>query len=92
MGLCILINESDHSASSNENFTPLVELVGVFDAKYFSENELSEEERNEFSKDSVGYHVWPYWREYAQSSCARIGLSPVLEVPVYFMPFNNKDA
>ncbi len=84
-----LIYSSDKEKSSENDFKPLVEIVGDFEAKYYSMKELTEDEIKEFSKNSVGYHVWPYWREYVQSSCTRIGLTPVFEIPVYFMPSNQ---
>ena len=39
----------------------------------------------EFGRFNVGYHVWPYWREYVQSVCARIGIPPV-PIPMYRLP------
>lgn len=36
----------------------------------------------EFGRHNVGYHVWPYWREYVQSTCARIGIPPI-PIPMY---------
>lgn len=81
-----LILSGEVEESQKDNYKPIIEIVGVFEAKYFSQKKLEEEERQAFSVANVGYHVWPYWREYVQSSCARIGLSPVLEVPVYIIP------
>lgn len=81
---------SEEETSTGEGYKPIVEIVGVFIAKYFSAKKLEEEELKAFCEDSVGYHVWPYWREYVQSTCTRIDFSPVFEVPVYFMP-QHKD-
>lgn len=36
----------------------------------------------EFGRHNVGYHVWPYWREYVQATCARIGIPPI-PIPMY---------
>lgn len=81
-----LIFSNEVEESRKDDYKPIIEVVGVFEAKYFSQKKLEEEERKAFSIDNVGYHVWPYWREFVQSSCTRIGLSPVLEVPVYIIP------
>lgn len=87
-----LIFESDLEENvSLENFIPLFEVAAIFEAKYFSKRELSKEESKEFASSSVGYHVWPYWREHVHSSCTKVGLNPVLEVPFYFMPCNDKN-
>jgi hypothetical protein len=86
-----LVYESDLEENlSSEDISVLFEVVAIFEAKYLSERELKEEETKAFAKASVGYHVWPYWREYVHSSCSKVGLSPVLEVPLYFMPNNDK--
>lgn len=86
-----LIYSEEEGDSKNEDYKPIMEIVGVFLAIYLSSKKLSQEESGAFCEDSVGYHVWPYWREYVQSTCARIGFSPALEVPIYFMPQNGDD-
>lgn len=42
----------------------------------------------EFGRHNVGYHVWPFWREYVQSSCNRMGIPPI-PVP-FFLPERPK--
>jgi len=39
----------------------------------------------EFGRYNLGYHVWPYWREFVQSTCARLGIPPI-PVPMYRLP------
>lgn len=67
----------------SEDDKPLIEIFGVFDARYNSANKLIEDELDSFSENNVGYHVWPYWREFVQSSCMRVGLNPPIEIPMY---------
>jgi len=76
----------DENEDENEDVDSIVEIVSVFSAKYFSDKKLDKKEVKAFCEHSVGYHVWPYWREYVQSTCARIDLNPGFEVPFYFMP------
>lgn len=78
-----LIRHEDEEAGKEKEFKPIVEITAIFSANYFSENKVSEECIAEFSKENVGYNVWPFWREYAHSTCSRMGLSPVLEIPLY---------
>jgi len=87
-----LIFIEENEESTKDGYKPILEIAGVFEAKYSSKKKLSEEEKKSFSADNVGYHVWPYWREYVQSSCARTGFSPVLEVPVYIIPRKEKSS
>jgi hypothetical protein len=82
-GIRLIFSSEENEASTGEASLPIVEIVGVFEAKYLSKSQVSEECLRAFSTDNIGYHVWPYWREYVQSSCARIGLSPAFEVPFY---------
>jgi hypothetical protein len=39
----------------------------------------------EFGRHNLGYHVWPYWREFVQGTCARMGIPPI-PVPMYRLP------
>lgn len=81
-----LIFSSEKEDSLEEDYQSILEIVGVFEAKYISKTQLEEDDLDAFSTDNVGYHVWPYWREYVQSTCARIGFAPAFEVPVYIVP------
>jgi len=62
-----------------------VEMVAVFASEYqLSEAATFDEDAmSEFLNHNVRHHVWPYWREYLQSTCARMGL-PVIPVPHQF--------
>jgi len=86
-----LIFLEEEEDSQSEGYKPIMEVVAAFSAIYLSNKKLSSEESEAFCEDSVGYHVWPYWREYVQSTCARINFSPALEVPIYFMPQNGDE-
>ena len=68
----------------NENEVNLfLEIKACFNALYRANEKLDVEVIKAFSKQNVGYHVWPYWREFVQSSCTRLNVSP-LEIPFYF--------
>jgi hypothetical protein len=60
----------------------LAEIQATFIASYSSKEKISKEAIEKFSEDNVGYHVWPYWREFVQSSCLRLNIKP-LEIPLY---------
>lgn len=64
-----------------------VEMLATFVAEYMVKpgSMVSQEARNAFARDNVGYHVWPYWREYVQSTCARLGL-PIVAIQMYRVP------
>ncbi len=86
-----LIFSSEREESTKDGYEPILEIVGVFEARYLSKAKLDEDELGAFSNDNVGYHVWPYWREYVQSTCARIGFSPAFEVPVYIVAQRDEE-
>jgi hypothetical protein len=72
-----------------------VEIECEFCAQY-SVNGASDEQvlrpaLDEFARYNVGYHVWPYWREYVQGTCARLGIPPV-PVPMYRIPASDPEA
>lgn len=62
------------------------------EARYLLEYELSDPDAvNERDLEHFGFfngawNAWPYWREYAQSTSARMGLTPALVVPVFRVP------
>jgi len=74
----------DSVDEKNDGFVK-VEVVATFASEYrhtkadgFDGNAMSE-----FLNHNVRHHVWPYWREYVQSTCMRMGL-PVVPVPHQF--------
>lgn len=66
----------------DEDAEALVSIEAEFDACYFSKSELEKKVLEAFSYNNVGYNVWPYWREIVQSSCSKLGISPI-RVPFY---------
>ena len=80
-----LIAGSGDSEAKEEDLDVLVTIVTDFDACYHASSELSDEELKKYEENNVGYHVWPYWREYVQSTCQRLGLTPSIPVPVYIL-------
>jgi preprotein translocase subunit SecB len=42
-----------------------------------------------FAQINGVYNVWPYWREFVQSTVARMGLAP-LTIPVYCIPTSGE--
>jgi len=70
---------------NDDETLPLVEIKATFCAIYVSDISLNEEQIEAFSENNVGYHVWPYWREFMQSSCMRLDINPI-DVPLYFCP------
>lgn len=79
-----LVKEEEKDA---EDASSLVIIEAEFDVCYLSNEEVTKEQLNAFSQNNVGYNVWPYWREFVQSSCCRAGLSPI-RIPFY--KFNNE--
>ena len=68
--------KADDSASGVDVFR----IESVFHLRYtLSGDEVPNESQLEaFAKLNGIYNVWPYWREYVQSSSARMGLPPVV--------------
>lgn len=66
----------------------LVEVEATFTAEYLiTSNEIEEDSAaiDEFCIYNAGYHVWPYWREYAQSTAERLRV-PRIVLPMYKIP------
>jgi len=60
-----------------EDLKPVLEFKATFIADYGVNEALEQDEIDSFAEQHVGFHVWPYWREFVQSSCARLALPPL---------------
>lgn len=76
-----LVNSDTDDAGDDP--TVDLEIVAVFQARYLCKRQLEENELSAFAKDNVGYHVWPYWREFVQTTCNRMGMLSPIEIPMY---------
>lgn len=74
---------------SEEDCSKLV-IEARFSALYSMDKDIDDETLKEFGRFNVPYHVWPYWREYAQSTFSRMGIEPV-PIPVYRVPKTAED-
>lgn len=65
---------------------PCVVIEASFVARYLMRNgsDIPHEALDEFATKNVIYHVWPYWREYLQSTCVRAQLPP-FTLPMFVM-------
>lgn len=89
VGLKIVSNDGDNPRSDPKQDSvdgpAILEISAVFEAEYTSEEEVESSELEKFANKNVGYHVWPYWREFVQSSLARLELpADMINVPFYF--------
>ena len=62
-----------------------------FIAEYnvINDMDIPEEALTEFGKYNAPYNIWPYWREYCQSTCSRMAL-PVIVIPLLRIPIDEK--
>lgn len=86
---CSEIEETD--LTSDDELPELIEILANFEAEYVSSEEVGEACLDEFAEGNVGYHVWPYWREFVQNSLARMQMPhDLVTVPFYFVEDHNK--
>jgi len=57
-----------------------LEISAIFEAEYQFSNHgnFNEEGMSLFLNANVPHHIWPYWREYVQSTCARLGMPEII--------------
>ncbi|MCG7531407.1 hypothetical protein MHM98_08600 [Psychrobium sp. MM17-31] len=82
IGIRFISDEDFNQQNSDVAIEPLLEISSEFVAQYESTCELSEDEIKQFGQQHVFYHVWPYWREVLQSSCARLNINPISIPPL----------
>jgi hypothetical protein len=75
------VTDEDLESENQQEIDPLLEVKAEFTSKYLSAEELTEDELKAFGKSHIFYHIWPYWREVIQSTCARAGISPIVIPP-----------
>lgn len=83
--------ETGQAKKTKSEIGVAAEIVATFVAQYLvtPDNPPRREALDAFAQNNAGYHVWPYWREYAQSICTRAGL-PVIAIPMYTLPKENQ--
>lgn len=69
------------------------EIVALFTSEYAitCNEELIQDAIDEFGRINVPHQVWPYWREYCQSTCARMML-PVSVMPMYVISKTTEES
>lgn len=78
------------SGSIESDFEELGRIQAKFVAEYEIIEDLARECLDEFALKNASYHVWPYWREYVTSSCARINVPKVVMPTI--QPAQNRTA
>lgn len=58
----------------DEEASPFFEVMGEFEASYLAQHEYEQPILDAFGRAEVGMQVWPYWREFVQSSSNRMGI------------------
>ncbi len=67
----------------DESNPPDVAIEAVFDLNYEVRDwsEISSSDAQQFAITNGTHNAWPYWREYAQTTVARLGLDPYVVGP-----------
>lgn len=91
MGVDVAKREDYQNAQSDEEAQDAptqMRLLATFELVYWSDEELPEEGLQEFANRNTVFHAWPYWREFVQSTCQRIGMAN--PIPVAHFHFTQK--
>ncbi len=73
-------NEGTETA---EEAAPNLFIVAIFELEYeVKASEFREDAVAEFQKKHPLFHAWPYWREFVQSTCGRLGIPPIPVPPL----------
>lgn len=66
----------------------LAQIETTYVAQYVSEIDPGQDALEAFALKNASYHVWPYWREFLASQCARMNL-PKLNLPLQSLAGNH---
>jgi hypothetical protein len=75
--------KTDIDPEFDEDNPPDVAIEAVFDLSYDIEDwsDISSSDVQQFALANGTHNAWPYWREYAQTTVARLGLEPYVVGP-----------
>jgi len=68
----------------------VAEISALYSVLYEIVSEVDKEAIATFGERNAPFHIWPFWREYLQSSCGKMHL-PMVLLPL-FMPPNSGSA
>jgi hypothetical protein len=91
IGTGLRLIDSSNVTEGNIETGIVATLSAKFSAEYLVRDGsvISHEAQQEFAQKNAVYHVWPYYREFVQSTLARSGI-PLVEVPMFMLAPNNK--
>ncbi len=91
IGTGLRLIDSSNVTEDNVETGIVATLSAKFSAEYLVRDGsvIPLEAQEEFAKINAVYHVWPYYREFVQSTLARSGI-PLVEVPMFMIPQNNQ--
>ena len=74
---------AESAPEADEGNPPDVAIEAVFDLSYEIQDwsEISNSDVQQFALANGTHNAWPYWREYAQTTVARLGLEPYVVGP-----------
>lgn len=92
LGMRLLPTTSrDRAEDGGEEEAVLAQIEATFVAEYDSQTDPGTEALEAFARQNASYHIWPYWREFVSSQCARMGL-PKVTIPTIQVASNGAGA
>lgn len=68
----------------------LGEITALYSVLYELVSEINEEALIEFGNRNAPFHLWPFWREFLQSSSGKMHLPPVV-LPLFMPPSSGTE-
>jgi hypothetical protein len=81
------IQGEDNKNDQNPEVNAQIEATYV--AEYKINKKVEQEALDEFALKNASFHVWPFWREFLMSQCARMNL-PKVALPTLQLAKNKK--
>jgi hypothetical protein len=72
----------DSDEADDDDFIELGRIEAQFVAEYTQRDEIPEECLHAFAMKAPSFHVWPYWREFVASTCARMNVPKIVIPPM----------
>lgn len=74
----------------SSNDAMLAQIEATYVAEYLAERDPGQDALKAFALRNASYHIWPFWREFLASQCARMNL-PKVSLPLRSVAANHAE-
>ncbi|MBN2429620.1 MAG: preprotein translocase subunit SecB [Deltaproteobacteria bacterium] len=82
-------NTQGEESKNDQDPDVSAQIEATYVAEYKINKQVEQDALDEFALKNASFHVWPFWREFLMSQCARMNL-PKVALPTLQLAKNHK--